>query len=264
MEPEVAALVPLSPENPSSIPTVEDFVVKLNEVPDLTSQDFHLSRIYIYPIKSCGGVRVYKWPLSASGLHLDREWAVISCTTGRVLTQKTHPQLATCKLSFRYRPDICDWDKDDIASAKNIVISAPSMPRILLLHTQYSSPPEHEHATGFPVEGVTVCNRTRPIRRLMDTNSLDIGVNNGTDNHGGFNECMTFDADGWFSEFLGEKVTVVRSGEVTRDGIPTSWDNNTDGVTNFSNEAQFLMITEWSLQNLSSVKYNWLTLCFLS
>lgn len=52
-----------------------------------------LEGIWVYPIKSCGGMRVPEWPLGPNGLLLDREWALVG-DDGHVLTQKGLPQLA--------------------------------------------------------------------------------------------------------------------------------------------------------------------------
>ena len=52
-----------------------------------------LQGIWVYPIKSCGGTRVLKWPLGPNGLLLDREWALVG-DDGMVLTQKGLPKLA--------------------------------------------------------------------------------------------------------------------------------------------------------------------------
>jgi len=54
-----------------------------------------VERILIYPIKSCAGVDVTRWPLTSSGkLLYDREWAFVD-DNGVTLSQKRHPQLAT-------------------------------------------------------------------------------------------------------------------------------------------------------------------------
>lgn len=52
-----------------------------------------LSAIYVYPIKSCGGMRVSSWPVGELGLLFDREWTIVD-SAGRALTQKTHPRLS--------------------------------------------------------------------------------------------------------------------------------------------------------------------------
>ena len=56
-------------------------------------QQGSLEGIWVYPIKSCGGIRVTDWPLGPNGLLLDREWALVG-DDGHVLTQKGLPRLA--------------------------------------------------------------------------------------------------------------------------------------------------------------------------
>ena len=58
-----------------------------------------VSELYVYPVKSCGAVRVSRWPLTTSGLFLDREWAIVDAG-GRAMTQKLHPRLALLRPSF--------------------------------------------------------------------------------------------------------------------------------------------------------------------
>jgi hypothetical protein len=53
-----------------------------------------LSAIFVYPIKSCAGFRVERWPLCPSGLFLDRCWMVVDAASGAALTQKAHPRLS--------------------------------------------------------------------------------------------------------------------------------------------------------------------------
>ena len=52
-----------------------------------------VAEMFVYPIKGCGGLAVHDWPISTAGFCLDREW-VVSDSTGRALTMKTHPRLA--------------------------------------------------------------------------------------------------------------------------------------------------------------------------
>ncbi|KAL4200828.1 hypothetical protein AMTRI_Chr02g255600 [Amborella trichopoda] len=58
--------------------------------------EIYLKSITIYPIKSCAGFSVEKWPLSSTGLHYDREWLLRSIN-GEVLTQKKVPRM--CSIS---------------------------------------------------------------------------------------------------------------------------------------------------------------------
>ncbi|KAG6500495.1 hypothetical protein ZIOFF_040340 [Zingiber officinale] len=46
-----------------------------------------LKSITVYPVKSCAGFTVHKWPLSNIGLKYDREW-LLKGPTGEIITQK--------------------------------------------------------------------------------------------------------------------------------------------------------------------------------
>lgn len=50
-----------------------------------------LSRIFVYPVKSCSGFSVTSWPLTSSGLLHDRQWMITR--RGIVLTQKHNSRL---------------------------------------------------------------------------------------------------------------------------------------------------------------------------
>mmetsp|Transcript_27521 Transcript_27521/g.37918 ORF Transcript_27521/g.37918 Transcript_27521/m.37918 type:complete len:485 (-) Transcript_27521:134-1588(-) len=52
-----------------------------------------VAALLLYPIKSCGGMRVSRWPLTRHGLLFDRQWTVVD-RNGRAVTQKTHPMLS--------------------------------------------------------------------------------------------------------------------------------------------------------------------------
>lgn len=67
--------------------------VQSDSQPDLHGSQGSLEGIWVYPIKSCGGVGVREWPLGPNGLLLDREWALVG-DDGNVLTQKGLPRLA--------------------------------------------------------------------------------------------------------------------------------------------------------------------------
>mmetsp|Transcript_6688 Transcript_6688/g.10225 ORF Transcript_6688/g.10225 Transcript_6688/m.10225 type:complete len:873 (-) Transcript_6688:43-2661(-) len=59
----------------------------------LVSRPCKLSRIIIYPIKSCTGYEVEKWPLSRTGLMYDRHWAIVN-VKGVALSQKRCSKLS--------------------------------------------------------------------------------------------------------------------------------------------------------------------------
>ncbi len=88
-------------DHPFDLPLDYSSACSPGSQPDSTSDppsDSHASQgslegIWVYPIKSCGGVRVSEWPLGPNGLLLDREWALLG-DDGNVLTQKGLPKLA--------------------------------------------------------------------------------------------------------------------------------------------------------------------------
>lgn len=53
----------------------------------------HVAQLWVYPVKSCAGVRVPSVRLDATGLAHDREWMVVD-PQGIFLTQRSHPRMA--------------------------------------------------------------------------------------------------------------------------------------------------------------------------
>ncbi len=54
----------------------------------------HLSEIYIYPVKSVGGISLQKAEVDSRGLRYDRRWMVVD-ETGTFLSQRRFPKMAT-------------------------------------------------------------------------------------------------------------------------------------------------------------------------
>eukprot|EP00947_MAST-08B_sp_MAST-8B-sp1_P001471 g1471.t1 len=60
-----------------------------NDMGTVSPSTCRLSAIMVYPVKSCGGMRIVSsWPVGPRGLLFDREWAVVD-SAGNVLNQKT-------------------------------------------------------------------------------------------------------------------------------------------------------------------------------
>lgn len=53
----------------------------------------HLQDIYIYPIKSLGGIRLEQAALREKGFEYDRRWMLVDAN-GRFLSQREHPRMA--------------------------------------------------------------------------------------------------------------------------------------------------------------------------
>jgi len=61
---------------------------------DGVKDDVYLKEIWVYPVKSLGGMRVTEWETTQDkGLKYDREWAIVD-SDGVSLTQKTTPNMA--------------------------------------------------------------------------------------------------------------------------------------------------------------------------
>lgn len=60
-----------------------------------------LTDLYLYPVKSLGGLRVPQAQLTTRGLRHDRRWLVVD-PRGQFLTQRTHPQMALLHLDYAY------------------------------------------------------------------------------------------------------------------------------------------------------------------
>ncbi|KAG4990554.1 hypothetical protein JHK87_024011 [Glycine soja] len=58
-----------------------------------------VSRLFIYPIKSCRGISVSYAPLTPAGLRWDREWVVVN-SQGRACTQRVDPKLALVEVEL--------------------------------------------------------------------------------------------------------------------------------------------------------------------
>jgi uncharacterized protein YcbX len=61
--------------------------------------DLTLSEIWIYPVKSLGGIRLKSSVVLAKGLRYDRRWMLID-DQGNFMTQRTHPKMALFRQSI--------------------------------------------------------------------------------------------------------------------------------------------------------------------
>jgi uncharacterized protein YcbX len=61
--------------------------------PDATTSSATVSQLYVFPVKSCSGSAVSRVELVETGVRFDREWAVVSAASGKVLTQRDTPKM---------------------------------------------------------------------------------------------------------------------------------------------------------------------------
>ena len=76
-----------------------------------------ISRLFVYPIKSCAGVEVREAELTEAGLDLDRAWMVVD-EHGEFVTQRELPRMALVKPQLKY---------------SDVVLRAPGMLALHLL-----------------------------------------------------------------------------------------------------------------------------------
>ena len=65
----------------------------------LQNESIRLSGLYVYPIKSCGGISLESAELDATGLRHDRRWMLVD-ETGEFVSQRTAPRMALVSVSI--------------------------------------------------------------------------------------------------------------------------------------------------------------------
>lgn len=177
--------------------------------------ELRLGSIHLYPIKSCGGVAVEAWPIGPTGLLFDREWALVDAQ-GQALRLNRVPKMRFIK------PQV-DLERQEL------IVSAPNMPE-LVLGLRFLPAPEH-------LRDVSVCGEACVGLGYRDADGVDE----------------------WFSTFLGRPCNLVRaspysqkrqrrnSGKEGEEGAPAPKE------INFSNEAQFLLVSSASVEHLNGL-----------
>jgi uncharacterized protein len=74
--------------------------------------EVYLSGLYVYPIKSAGGISLESWEVDERGLRHDRRWMLVD-EAGRLMSQRRYPRMAL--IGVRIEPD-------------HLVVQAPEMP----------------------------------------------------------------------------------------------------------------------------------------
>lgn len=94
--------------------------------PDAPSGDVQarIARLFVYPVKSCGGVEVREAMLTETGFDLDRAWMVVD-SSGTFVTQRQLPRMALIKPTIK---------------ALEVVLRAPGMLALHLGVSEVESP----------------------------------------------------------------------------------------------------------------------------
>ncbi|XP_020238282.1 molybdenum cofactor sulfurase isoform X3 [Cajanus cajan] len=172
---------------------------------------YFLKSITIYPIKSCGGFSARSWPLSNNGLRHDREW-ILKSLAGEILTQKKVPEMGFIGTFI------------DLSQGMLFVES----PR---------------------------CKERLQIRLELD---VYVDVKEEIELYGQRYKVSSYDneTNEWFSEAIGKTCSLLRYSSFNQDfmlnkikGPVTCRDAK--NKLNFSNEAQFLLVSEESVSDLN-------------
>jgi uncharacterized protein len=81
-----------------------------------------LSEIWIYPIKSLGGIRLASAKVMPKGLRYDRRWMLID-EAGKFITQRIHSKMAFFKLSLSDNQFTVNYREDSIQFLANAPVS---------------------------------------------------------------------------------------------------------------------------------------------
>jgi len=165
--------------------------------PDVSAK---ISRLFVYPIKSCAGVELTEAVLTEAGLDLDRAWMVVD-EKGEFVSQRELPRMALV------RPQLKHYE---------VVLRAPGM---LALHLN--------------IEGVEA-----PVRvRVWD------------------DEVAAYDmgdiAAQWFSDFLRQKLRLVRFDPEQQRLSDMKWTEGAAAANQFSDGFPLLVASEASLAELN-------------
>lgn len=72
----------------------------MTNLPAHADQTFHIAELWVYPVKSCAGVRLPRATLLSTGLEWDRSWMVVDAQ-GEFVSQRELPRMALIQPSFR-------------------------------------------------------------------------------------------------------------------------------------------------------------------
>jgi len=78
--------------------------------------DLKLSQIWIYPVKSLGGISLQTARVMPKGLHYDRRWMLVD-EEGQFMTQRVHPEMALFKLTIGDERIVIDYGQHSLGLA---------------------------------------------------------------------------------------------------------------------------------------------------
>ena len=168
------------------------------EAPDVTAT---ISRLFVYPIKSCAGVEVHEAILTETGLEFDRAWMVVD-EEGEFVSQRELPRMALIQPKIRH---------------SDMVLRAPGM---LALHIELNAVEEPA------------------LSRIWDdeVKAYDMGAV----------------AAQWFSDFLGQKLRLVRFDPDHKRLSDSKWTGDVEALNQFTDGFAILVASQASLDGLNT------------
>ncbi len=171
-----------------------------------------LAELWVYPIKSCAGLRVPSATLLATGLQWDRHWMLVD-DKGRFVTQRTVPRMALLRTAL---------------TDTELVVQPPAL-------AAATAPPLR--VPLYPDTAAQSAMVRRPVQVWKSAlTALDEGPQ----------------AAQWFSAALGVSVALVRFDDAERRLCNAEWTGEHAAHTEFSDGFPLLVTTASSMDGLNS------------
>ena len=166
-----------------------------------------ISQLFYYPIKSCQGIAVSSLEIENLGPKSDREWMIVD-EQGQFMTQRQHPQMSLIKVG---------WD-----DSKNLWLQTPLQAEKILI-------PSAENQQNSSTPSTQLPTQLRKVKVWGDEVMAQV----------------SFQASEYLSDFLSQKVNLVRFGHQQRP-------ENADGSrTRFADKYPLLVLGTASWQDLN-------------
>jgi len=234
---------------------------------------FRLTAIYVHPIKSCGGMRVSRWPLDCSNGRLlyDREWALAG-PSGVLLRSTAYPRIALI------RPTV---DLDQMV----LRVSAPGLSDLEISLRQAMHRPEGsvvspnggEHSEGTDESSDAIANEHSDGTHVSDDQSNGQGPSLQPMQAGMDEEPLTLcgeecygwavgdvETNKWFEQAVGVPCRLVRAADGRRSVIATTrtrrrassdelarGGGEPSGSIGFANDAPLLLVSQTAVDTLN-------------
>jgi uncharacterized protein YcbX len=192
---------------------------------------------------------VTRWPLTRSGLYLDREFAVVDVSSGKVLTQKTHPVLSCVRTEIR----LSGFTETDGSVTDDVLImKAPSSYQIADLIIPLNSDRGNDAGNDSNLASFSPECGSTDIAGTVCSVSVCGDRRWATE--------VSTDANRWFSSVLQTQCIFVRrlpedqeTSAESRSRGPRDASKAAPSPSPFVNDAQFLLISIESVEALKQV-----------